>query len=353
MGGIRTVAVTAVIAMMGAGAGQAQDGPRAPGLFDTDGVLNLRLVTNLRDLMEDRDSLKAASHPGKLSYVDAAGAMVTVDVDLRLRGHWRRQKKNCDFAPIKVDFPKAKEQPDGALFARQGNLKLVTHCRSKDQTFEQYVLREYMVYRLYNVLTPASFRVRLTRTTYVDVLGKQDSVTRYAFLLEDEERLADRNKASIVENRGARFEDIEAESAAIMSAFEYLIGGTDWSLVALHNIVLTQNKETGAVVPVPYDFDWSGIVSTKYSFPDYRLPIKTVRDRIYRGICRTPEQWQPVLQRFRDNKAGFYAVYDSLPALDARYVKETRQYLDDFYEVLERPGSVKLELINTCREAGE
>jgi hypothetical protein len=136
-----------------------------------------------------------------------------------------------------------------------------------------------------------------------------------------------------------------------MSAFQYLIGGTDWSLVALHNIVLVQSKENGIVTPVPYDFDWSGIVSTKYSFPDYRLPIKSVRERIYRGICRKPEEWDAVLQAFRDKKSSVYSVYDSFPALDARYTRDTRDYLDGFYEVIDRPGSVKLELINTCREA--
>lgn len=342
----------AIALMARVGSAASQEAAKAPKLFESDQVLEFRVATDLKALMDDRDSLKATGHPGTLSYVDAGGQHVSVDVELKTRGHWRRQKKNCDFAPIKIDFPKAKEQPAGSVFANQGDLKLVTHCRTRDAAFEQYVLREYLVYRVYNLLTPASFRARLARATYVDLAGKQDSVTRYAFVLEDEEHLADRIHATLVESKGARFEDLDPESTALMSAFEYLIGGTDWSLIALHNVVLTQNKETGTVVPVPYDFDWTGIVQTKYSFPDYRLPIKTVRERIYRGICRTPEQWQPVVQHFRDQKESIYAVYTSLPALDPKYVKDTRQYLDDFYETIERPGSLKVDLINTCRQAG-
>ncbi|MBI4501258.1 MAG: hypothetical protein HY700_08870 [Gemmatimonadetes bacterium] len=321
------------------------------GLFDSDDILEFRLATDLKTLMDDRDSLKAGYHPGTLGYLDAAGQRVSIDVQLRTRGHWRRQRKNCDFAPLKIDFPKTKDQPAGSPFAGEGDLKLITHCRTKDAAFEQYVLREYMVYRLYNMIAPTSFRARLARTTYVDLAGKQDSITRFAFLLEDDKRLAERTNSALLETKGARFDDLDPEAAATMSAFEYLIGGTDWSLVALHNIVLTQNKETGAVIPVPYDFDWSGIVFTKYSFPDYRLPIKTVRERIYRGICRTYEQWQPVLQRFQEQKGSFYAAYDSLPLLDPKYSKEVRDYLDGFYKTIERPASVKVDLIGPCKEA--
>ena len=331
---------------------RAQDEPAAAaGVFESDQVLEIRIATDLKALMDNRDSLKATSHPGTLTYLDAAGQAVALDVEFKLRGHWRRQKKNCDFAPIKIDFPKPKEQPAGSIFAGQGDLKLITHCRTKDASFEQYVLREYLVYRLYNLLTPASFRARLIRATYLDTSGRQDSITRYAFVIEGDKRMAERANATLLETKGARFDDLDPAAAATMSAFEYLIGGTDWSLVALHNVVLIQQKESGAVIPVPYDFDWSGIVWTKYSFPDYRLPIKTVRDRIYRGICRKPEEWEPVLAAFREKKMSLLSVYDSFPELDAKYAKETKDYLNGFYQVIDRPGSLKVEMINPCRAA--
>jgi hypothetical protein len=323
----------------------------AQGLFESDQILQVRLSTDFKALMDDRDSLKSVDHPGMLSYVDANGQPVSITVALKTRGHWRRQKKNCDFAPLKVDFPKSKEQPSGSIFAGQGNLKLITHCRSKDATFEQYVLREFMVYRLYNLLSPVSFRARLVRATYVDAVGKQDSITRYGFFLEDDKRMAERANSMLMETKGAHFEDLEPTATATMSAFQYLIGNTDWSLVGLHNIVLTQNKETGAVVPVPYDFDWTGIVNTKYSFPDYRLPIKSVRERIYRGVCRKPEEWEPVLQAFREKKVSLYSVYDGFPAVDAKYVKDTKDYLEGFYQVIDKPSQMKIEMINACKQA--
>src|SRR5689334_4016002 len=118
--------------------GQAPAEPARGGLFDSEQVLEIRISTDLKALMDDRDSLKATDHPGTLSYADASGQRLSLDVQLKTRGHWRRQKKNCDFAPIKVDFPKAKDQPAGSVFAGQGDMKLITHCRTRDNTFEQY-----------------------------------------------------------------------------------------------------------------------------------------------------------------------------------------------------------------------
>ena len=322
----------------------AQAGER---LFDSKSVLHLRIATDLGSLMRERDSTKLKPHPATISYVAADGKRVSVPAELRLRGHWRRQRRNCDFAPIRVDFPEGARS--GTLFEDQGELKLVTHCRSRDAEFEQYVLREYAVYQLANLLTPVNLRARLVRTTYVDTAGKQDSLTRNAFFIENEKRAAARNNAEVLDIKGAVWDDVDPELGALVSAFLYMIGGTDWSLAGLHNIVLFRRKEVGPIWPMAYDFDWTGIVWTRYSFPDSRLPIRSVRDRLYRGICRTPEQWAPILSKFQEQKAALYAVYDSVPGLDPRYIKQTREYLDEFFEVIGDRRKVKRELIDTCR----
>lgn len=316
-------------------------------LFDSNEVLELRIASDFKGLMAERDSLKLEPFPATISYVAAAaGPPVSLDVGLKLRGHWRRQKRNCDFAPIKVDFPKGAR--NGTIFDGQGDLKLVVHCR-KGETFQQYVLREYSVYRLYNLLTPVSHRVRLARTWYVDTSGRSDSLLGYAFFLENDRKVAERNGARLAEETGARWEHMDADQGTLVSAFEYLIGGSDWSLPGLHNILLFRHQETGAVLPLAYDFDWTGIVNTNYAFPDPRLPIRSVRERIYRGICRTPEEWAPVLTRFQGAREAIYALYDSVPGLDPRYISETREYLDRFFEVIADPNRMRRSMIDPCR----
>ena len=71
-------------------------------LFNSDKPLELKISTDLKALMGERDSLKIAPHAGTLMYTGANGQTAAVDVELSLRGHWRRQKANCEFAPIKV-----------------------------------------------------------------------------------------------------------------------------------------------------------------------------------------------------------------------------------------------------------
>ncbi|MBI4421723.1 MAG: hypothetical protein HY560_12935 [Gemmatimonadetes bacterium] len=199
--------------------------------------------------------------------------------------------------------------------------------------------------------TPVNLRARLVRATYIDPTGKQDSLARNAFFIENEKRAAARNHATVLETKGAVWDNVDSELGALVSTFEYLIGGTDWSLVALHNIVLFQHQETGVVWPMAYDFDWSGIVWTRYSFPDYRLPIRSVRERLYRRPCRTAAEWVAILSTFQEKKAALYAVYDSLPELEPKYVKQTKEYLDQFFRVIRDPRTVKQELIDTCRQA--
>ena len=318
-------------------------------LFTSAKPLNLTISTDLKALMSERDSLKLGPHSAKIAYAGTDGPAVSVEAELSLRGHWRRQKPNCEFAPIKVAFPKGKRA--GTIFAGQGDLKLVTHCRNKDKEFEQYVLREYLVYQVYNTLTPVSLRARLVRASYQDTGPKGDSLTRWGFFIENEKKAAERLKSAELELKGATWVDVDADQGALMSAFAYMIGATDWALVALHNVLLYQDSTSGAVRPMVYDFDWTGLVNTKYSFPDYRLPIKSVRERIYRGICRKPEEWAPIVAKFQEKKAAIYAVYDSVPDLDPKYIKDTKLYLDEFYKVISDPRRMKQEMIDTCKPA--
>ena len=78
--------------------------------------------------------------------------------------------RNCDFVPLRVEFPK--QETAGTAFEGQTALKLGTHCRG-DKVYENYTIREYLTYRLFNLITPLSFRARLGRATYVDATIKK------------------------------------------------------------------------------------------------------------------------------------------------------------------------------------
>jgi hypothetical protein len=320
-----------------------------PPLFTSDVPLRLRLAGDLRTLVNDRDSLEATDHPFTLTYQVGDEPPVSLDVKLKTRGHWRRQERHCDFPPLRLDVPRGRAGE--TLFAEQDKLKLVTPCKPGMRDYVEYILREYLVYRAYNLLTPLSFRARRARTTYVDTTGREDSLTTETFLIEDAAQMAARNDGMLLEVHGAEFDHMDSLQLGLVGVFLYMIGGTDWSLRGLHNMEVVQDPQRGTFYPVTYDFDFTGIVNTAYARPDSRLRVPSVRTRLYRGRCLSEPDWNAVFDRFREQRAAISALYDSLPGLSEGYVKDTRRYLDDFFRVIDDPQRASRELVRRCRAA--
>jgi hypothetical protein len=269
-------------------------------------------------------------------------------LQIRTRGHSRRKPTVCDFAPLRLEFQK--ELTKGTLFEGPRALKLGTHCRDNG-TFEQYVLREYAVYRLFNLLTPRSFRARLAKATYVDAASKRTVATRYGLFIEDDDDVARRLEGRISDARSMLFYRLHGETLTLMSLFEYMIGNTDMSIIHQHNIRLVETPAS-EIHPVPYDFDFSGLVNTVYAAADKRLGITSVRDRLYRGPCRTPEELEPVFIKIRALKGELLAVYDGIPDMNGADRREARTYLEEFFRLIDRPRDVKTALIDPCLRAG-
>jgi len=341
-------ALTLLVIGPGVAGAQPASAPASP-LFASDAPLQLRLAGDLRALVNDRDSLELTDHPFTLTYTVGDAAPVSLDVEIRTRGHWRRQERHCDFPPLRLDVPRGRAR--ATLFAGQDKLKLVTPCKPRVRDYVEYILREYLVYRAYNLVTPLSFRVRRARTTYVDTTGRSDSITTETFLIESAAELAARNGGTRIEMKGGEFSHVDSLQLGIVGVFLYMIGGTDWSLRGLHNMEVVQDVQRGLFYPVTYDFDFTGIVNTVYARPDSRLRIPSVRTRLYRGGCFSESHWNAVFDRFRERRDAMHALYDSLPGLSAGYVRDTHRYLDEFFRVIDDPARASRELIRRCRVA--
>ena len=323
--------------------------PRPPTpLFERDEPLRLALTADFRDVFKSRDTLRPRPRPARLTYWPAdGGAPVTIPVTLSTRGHFRLRSSTCSFAPLRVSFDSGGTK--GTPFARQRALKLTTHCQSGSREFEQNVLREYLAYRVFNRITDRSFRVRLARVSYVEQRDTSKVVTAPAFFVESDRDLARRLGARVIEARGGRFEDFEPAQTDLLSVFQYMIGNTDFSIWALHNIRVLATP--AGYLPVPYDFDWSGVVGARYAVPDPRLGISTVRERLYRGPCRSASQLAPAFARFLAQRDSIAALYRALPDLDPRYVQETDRYYAEFYDAISQPGRWKEVAGGACRVA--
>jgi hypothetical protein len=308
--------------------------------------LTVTLTANFNVVHKDRDENSTKRFPATL--VATGDKEKPVNVNLGTRGHFRLRQTSCSFVPLRVEFDRPGAA--GTVFDGQKSLKLVTHCR-ENKAYEQYVMREYLVYRIFNLLTPRSFRARLAKATYVDSASGKLLTTRYGMFLEDDDDVARRMDGRIAELFNASFKELDAESQTLMFVFEYMIGSTDLSVVKLHNVRLVQDRAR-VLYPVPYDFDLSGLVDTSYSLVDKRLGIASVRDRLYRGPCRTAAELEPVLEKMRATRQEVLALYDSLPDLDPAYQRDAKKYLEEFYSLIARPDRVKRLLVDGCTRAG-
>lgn len=293
--------------------------------FRTDSVLAFTLRTDLRALRRDRDTADSPWREATITWTGAEGPRST-PLRLRTRGAFRLRL--CTFPPIRLRF--AQDSVRGTPWRDLHRPKLVTHCMERGE-YEQHVLQEYALYRVYRLLTPYGYPARLVRVTYEDVAGGQP-VTRYGFVLEDPDHFAERLHAAPLTRTGVRQGEIHRPSAVLLGVWEYFIANTDWSLPGLHNIALL--RMDSVVHAVPYDFDWAGAINASYARPDPSLPIRSVRERLYRGLCVSAEELEPVLARFESLKDSIAAVYRGVPDLDPRTVTRTLAWYDEFYRAI-------------------
>ena len=317
-------------------------------LFADSTPLAFTLTADFKRVFRNRDTLSTERFPARITVADTSGAAKTFELQINPRGNYRLKKTNCDFPPIKLNFLDTVAR--GTPFQGQEGLKLGTHCQS-EREYHEYVVREYLVYRIYSMLTDASLRARLARVTYVDATAPDRSFTTWGLLTEDEDDAARRVGGKIAPLRRARFADVDSAQLALVALFEYAVGNTDWSLYALHNIRLIQMPQL-VYIPMAYDFDWSGLVSTKYAKPDYRLPIKTVQERLYTGPCVPPAALGPAIAKFKERRAEIEGLFVPREGLDGRYVEWARRYIVDFYRTIEDPGKVKNAILRTCNSEG-
>jgi hypothetical protein len=344
---MRGLLAAGLVLALGAGPLRGQDDAagQPERLFRDRTPLELTIRAPFPELFKDRDTLETKPVSGTIELVDEKRGAVSLPLTLETRGHFRLKRTTCAFTPLKVRVDK--EQAKGTLFGNQGSLKLVTHCQGASR-YEQNLLVEEGVYRMYNILTPLSHRTRLARIRYVTTSDTTKVVTRYGFLIEDDEEMAKRNNGRLLMQTGGTLNQMDPEQMDLVSVFQYMIGNTDWSVFAIHNIRIV-DVQGGEYQPVAYDFDFSGLVGSSYASPDYRLPIKTVKERLYRGPCRTIEDLTPTLERFTRVKDSLYAALSGVPGLEPRRVREATDYLEGFFERIRKPRDFDDALGHVCR----
>ena len=319
----------------------------AKSLFASDEMIRITIrgpVDTIAKAEEDSN----ASYPGT---VTVAGTPEALPVQLAQRGITRRKGDVCQFPPLRVTF--TSPPPAGSLFAGQRRLKLVTHCRASEG-FQQYVLMEYATYRLYNQLTPLSLRARLAMVDYVDASGRP-IISRVGFFLEQVDDAARRNGLREAK-MGPRIPvtSLSAVDSGRVGVFEYMIGNLDWAMQAgppgddcCHNNPLVGPGPTG-LIPVPYDWDFSGLVDTPYATAPDQVNVTSVRQRRYRGFCRHNAEARAAVAAIRAQQGPLMATFAAVPGMDPKTAKKAAGYLGGFFADLATDAGIEAKLLKTC-----
>jgi hypothetical protein len=311
--------------------------------FSDTSMLNATLTVNMRKVLSSKNR-EGYIFPGKFSCKMDDGMNVNDDMFVELRGHFRRGF--CYVPPMKLIF----KNNSTAAFYHLKSLKLVSACKTSND-FDQYLLKEFICYKIFNLITDKSFRVRLLNLNYQDSSGKRATITQHAFLMEDIKELAKRNGYTEWTLGKVGTEGCYRQQTTLVAIFEYMIGNTDWAIPANHNIKLIRPVDDSLARPtvVPYDFDYSGLVNTTYAVPDEKLGTDNVRERLYRGFPRTMEELNIALDIFKQQKPKIYALINNFNLLAPATKKEMTSYLDEFYDQINQPKQVKSIFITNAR----
>jgi hypothetical protein len=310
--------------------------------FTEESIVDMTLTTDIRKLQTEKgvDIFQAATVTCR--FPDST--VIEEPILVAPRGHFRRDF--CNIPPVMIDFSNVSSPKLTPL----GKLKLVIGCGTNGND-EQLLIREYLIYKIYNLLEEKSFRVRLVRLNYRDTRNKVKPFSQYAFLIEDDKDMAARN--GCIKKVKAQYLTESTDRALMtkVAVFEYMISNGDWSVPNNHNTRLIYEKSNPAALPyvVPYDFDHSGFVNASYALPNELLGTETVTERVYRGFPRTMEELQQTFNIFRNRKEKIIALINNSAYLQSRNKKEIVDYLNEFYKTINDKRQVQHIFIDNAR----
>jgi len=314
-------------------------------LFNQEEPASITLAYNFKDY--NRNSRSDKYTDAKLVY--QLNDTIALEKEVRLKSRGNNRRETCSFPPIWINIKKAKLQ--NSNLEGVNRIKLVTHCANSRANMN-YVLKEYLVYKMYNIISPYSFRVRLVRMKYVDTGRDDKSFEAWGFLIEPEEIMAKRLDSYPLQMDHIGYNLTDRDQTDVMSLFQYMVGNADFSITGRHNIKLLKlaDPKRPGPIPVPYDFDYTGFVDASYAVPGEGLPIESVKDRYFLGPCRPEARFTELIEYFQSRKQEIYSLIGSFEYLDERNRDIVLDYLDRFFMPAGQKNYVQKYLIPTCRD---
>ncbi len=303
----------------------------------------LNLSMNVEAVYGDRKL--QAYHWGEANIQLNEEESILEEIQVRTRGKYR--SRNCENPPLKIKFSNKKLKARN--FKKLNEFKVVYPCEAKS-IYQTYVFKEYLVYKLSNVLTENGLRVQLVDLVIQDSTQVEKSRRFKAFLIEDREELISRIDAQMSDMKCMRPNHLDPHDYTLFQVFQFFIGNTDWLLPTCQNAEVVSMKN-GRMLPIPYDFDFSGLVSTEYATVNPGFGIRSVKDRYFLGHQKSMEELDPILALFQQKKTALLQVIEDFEYLPKGEKKVMTRYLESFYKILEKPKKVKKIFVHPMAES--
>lgn len=317
-------------------------------LFADEDLLNVTMRLDLTSFI--RKNLNGSSiDAGFTIHLNETDSIFN-NIKVKARGKFRYE--NCSFPPMELSFKKQIHAYSDSDYIKK--IKLVTHCVTGEIS-DSYVLREYLVYKLFNVISDTSFKVRLVKITYIDTQKKKKTVTQYGFLIEPDELLAERLKSTVVKTKNLTQRHIFPEIMDKVSIFNYMIANWDWNVPNLQNVIIIKPMITADYslgLLLPYDFDLSGLVNVTYGTVPPEYGLNNARDRIFLGICRSKDVFNKDLKFFLSKKEELYKTINDFEYLNQRAKKDITGFLGQFFRQIEDEQNLEYLIdtfMGTCK----
>ena len=315
-----------------------------PLLFADTSILEVELLYNFDELKRDYDS-DPNYHSAQLRYKNIWGGKARVDVEIKTRGIFRRNPRNCSQPPLWLRFNS--KDVRNTPFEGIGKMKLVLQCYDR-LNYNQLLLKEFLAYKIYGIVSSYNYKVRIARVTQIDRITN-NTIVMYGFFIEPVDMMASRLKGRLDVRKNIHPNACNKSITTRMAIFQYMIGHTDWSIKAQHNITLIEPTDAAPPIPIPFDFDFSGIVDSPYALPAEHLPIKSVSERYFNGYCRSLEDFKVEFNYFNSKKEEIIDCIKSFCLIDAKNRSRVIDYVNEFYDIINDDKMVKKEFIEGCR----
>lgn len=315
-------------------------------LFLSDNMLPVRFSFSIKEI---KSITNDSTYMDSRMYFLDSDTWDSLDVEIRVRGNFRLN--NCYYPPLKFKIKKSERK--NTIFEKDKKLKMVLPCFTYGNNNDN-VIKEYLAYKLYEVVSPFHFKTRLLEVTFGE--EKRNKVKEHlvkGFFIEDIDEVTDRYDANEIKRPVHPLAQDDLNSVR-NDFFQFMIGNTDYSNAYRHNGKLLFFK--GKIIPVPYDFDMSGLVDPSYgvvsTIQNEKLPINSVTERYFRGYKRDRSIYEQVRQEFLQKKDKYMQIIASVePYFENEYEYEkSRKFIQEFFEIMANDKNFDQYIIARARE---